>query len=210
MLCLSDNDLLLNLAAWNLLQEFTRYLEADHKVTRENIYVLESFVRQLKQDPWREKYGEKAIERAVRFCDSLPTLYALTYDEPVLTALSRVDNIDRGEALLAAVALKYESSLIATNDINFIAALEADPTVAPYRDALSGRILHLRQVIVSIYEMTSYKHLKPCITSQKNTDRCIYQAFSKDHSRAIADLHASVEDVRRLGGNLLYPIAPKN
>jgi hypothetical protein len=39
MLCLSDNDLLLNLAAWSLLEEFTHYVNDDLGIPREEINV---------------------------------------------------------------------------------------------------------------------------------------------------------------------------
>jgi hypothetical protein len=204
MLCLSDNDLLLNLAAWSLLEEFTRYVNDELGIPREEICVLDSFISQLeKGQPRWDKYGERTLERALKFCTPLPRIYKMEYDPAVLLSLKDIEDIDDGEAILTAVALKNATSIIATNDLRYIATLEADPAVTAYRNALTGRILHLRQVVRGLLDIYPSKHITPRISAAPSSDTRIRQAFGSSRN-TYADLNESIEEVKRLGRELIW------
>lgn len=207
MICLSDNDLLIHLAAWNLLAEFQALLQDKFGVAASDIYVLDSFVRQLQTNRrWEAQYGRNVLDRAERFCATLPRVYSLSYDRPTVIALSEVDDIDEGEAVLIAVALQHPDSMILTNELRFLGALASgDPVCIPYCAALQGRILHLRQIVEELLEQKGFRHLESCIKPQRNSDIRIVSAFqgSADNARRI--LREAVEEVGRLGPGLLVP-----
>jgi hypothetical protein len=210
MLCLSDNDLLLNLAAWNLLPEFVEYLKTDFKLAKDEIRILESFIRQLKTNSnWQNQYGDKVLERARTFCEDIPRL-SLTVDVSATIALHNA-GIDPGEAVLTAVAISHKDSIIATNDLRFIAQLEAHTELTEYRAQLKGRILHLRQVILGILEIKEYDFVRSRISPEicKSTDRRIYRIFSQgDRSRAFRGIKDAIEEARLEAKDLLYVKEP--
>lgn len=205
MICLADNDLLLHLAAWNLLAEFQALLQDRFGTAAENVYVLEGFVRRLKAEnsAWERQYGRNALNRAVRFCEALPQVYSLPYDSATLIALEPVDDIDEGEAILIAVALQHPGSLILTNELRFLGALSSNPNCAPYVAALQGRILHLRQVIRELLTAKGFRALQSKIKPSQGSDLQIYRAFQGSASNAEQTLREAVEEAERMAAGML-------
>ncbi len=117
MICLSDNDLLLHLSAWNLLAEFQAFLRDTLHASSDDVYVLDAFVSRLRRGDtrWQAQYGQGALDRALRFCDTIKQVYSLPHDRSVVAALGKVDAIDPGEAILIAVAHQHPGSLILGN-----------------------------------------------------------------------------------------------
>ncbi|WP_395140035.1 hypothetical protein, partial [Armatimonas sp.] len=208
VICLSDNDLLIHLAAWNLLSEFQALLQDKFSITASDIYVLDSFVRQLQTNKkWESQYGQNVLGRAERFCTSLPRVYSLPYDRPTVIALSEVDDIDEGEAVLIAVALQHPDSMILTNELRFLGALASgDPVCVPYCAALQGRILHLRQIVEELLEQKGFRHLESCIKPRSNSDTRIFRAFQGSADAARSAMREAVREVERLGPGLLIPL----
>ncbi len=208
MICLSDNDLLLHLSAWNLLAEFQAFLRDTLHSSPSDVYVLDAFVARLRRGDvrWQAQYGQGAIDRALRFCDTVKQVYSLPHDRTVVTALGRVDAIDPGEAILIAVAHQHPGSLILTNELRFLAALATEAECATYHAALQNRIVHLRQIVLALLDAKGHRYLESRVKPQTKSDARIYRAFQKDAADARAALHEAIAEAERIGSGLLYSL----
>jgi hypothetical protein len=204
VICLADNDLLLQLGAWNLLTEFQAFLQTKWNAAPSDIYILNGLVRRLQQENsrWERQYGRPALDRVARFCEGLSRVYDLPHSAEVVIALSEVEKIDEGEAVLIAVAVQHPGSLILTNEWNFLSAL-SDPACTPYREALQGRVLHLRQIIYHFLTDKGFRALEPRIKQAPRSDGRIYQVFQGSAGRAQQDLRDAVEEVERIALGML-------
>lgn len=206
MICLADNDLLIQLGAWDLLGEFQAFLQKRFGVLPADIYILDGFVRRLQKEnsPWERQYGKAALERVARFCSGVSRVYNLPHDAGVIATLSSddIDNIDEGEAVLIAVAIHNPESFILTNEWRFLAGL-SHPDCTQYHLALQGRVLHLRQIIYLFFQEKNFSFMKPKISQAQKSDALIYRAFQGTASQAQHTLKGAVEEVERIARGML-------
>ena len=210
MICLSDNDIILHLAAWNLLAEFQAFLQEILHAALGDVYVMTAFVRRLEKGDarWEAQYGKAALDRALRFCQSVKTIASLPHDRSVVVALQHFDAIGPGEAILIAVAHQHPGSLILTNEWRFLSALSTEADCAAYHTTLQGRVVHLRQVAMYFLDTKGHKFVAERVKPQTKSDSTIHRAFLQNAADTRATLSQSVAEVERIGRGMLWSPPP--
>lgn len=150
MIYLQDNDFLLKLGAWNLLEPAMQVLRA----LPNNVRILDTLAAQL-QEPrpdWQTQYGDAVIKRVLNFVGKVPPIGNMPYDIAELVTLNRVPKIDVGEALLFAVTANLPAYRVVTGDKQCLYALHNAPACAPIATRLRGNVLHLEQIVYRLVE----------------------------------------------------------
>jgi hypothetical protein len=147
---LVDNDLVLKLAARNLLQEICRLHGLDTANTRRLASLR--FVGPKKIQ--KQKLPSRISSRILRFCDTYRAIEELV-DATLLERLSS-PKIDPGEALLLANAIASGEALVLTGDKRCVRALAADPSLAFAREALLGRVEILETIYLQLIDSLGF------------------------------------------------------
>ena len=146
MVCLSDNDVILKLAACNLLDDVWGGLG----VSKTDVYVLPTAKHKLgvsKNPKWaQERFGNETFSRLRDFF-----LWArdidVEIDQADLQSLLEVEGIDSGEAVLFAASASLEASRILTGDKRSLRALASDLSCRPVAARLVGRVICFEQIV---------------------------------------------------------------
>ena len=140
MIVFVDNDAILKLAAWDLLDLLVEILRVEKQALR----VLPTLKYQLNSTKWIEKYGIEACQKVRAFIADLPELEE---NAALADSLPKCKGIDTGEKLLLAATTNTEVFFLTTGDKNFLRAL---PNAAGY-GALVGnlerRVVCLEQIL---------------------------------------------------------------
>lgn len=183
MIYFSDNDILLKLAAWNLIAEALAAIN----VFESEIYVLPTFHDQLKRRKrvWVEKYGESTIERALRFVERVTIIGDDLIDDAEVALLGAVPNLDSGEAVLFAATARSPDFLVFTGDKRCLYAVYQSETTTKVAARIRGRVLHLEQVIFRLVEKQGVNVVRDKVKSAPKVDLLISGAFGPrgDNSR---------------------------
>lgn len=166
-LVLTDNDIISKLAHWRLLESLTSAFNCSIS----QIYTLPSLVIRAR----------KAIEKPDQlFRDSETASYAYAFlkqlsvqvapDPQTVADLQQNPNIDYGEALLIAIALTENKSLIATGDKRAIASIGGLQAKGQLLE-LRGRIVCLEQLLNCFTQLLSFSVVQKCIKNLPDIDR---------------------------------------
>lgn len=166
-LVLTDNDVISKLAHWRLLENLTNVFNC----SIDQIYTLPSLVIRAK----------KAITKPDKlFRDSETANYAYTFlsqlsvqvtpDPQTVADLQLNPNIDYGEALLIAIALTQDKSLIATGDKRAIASIGGLQAQGQLLE-LRGRVVCLEQLLSCFTRLLSFNVVQSCIRNLPDLDK---------------------------------------
>ena len=207
MICLTDNDVLLKLATWNLLEETVEVLET----TREEIFVLPTAKYKIKTDRRGElaaRHGPEGIGRALDFIDSVQTITKGS-DPDEQAAMIAVKGIDEGEELLFSATRDEDAFLIATGDKRSLKALADAPTCAAIYDRLCGRVICLEQIVARLIPHVGFEYARSQIVPFRECDTGMKSTFGSGHLAEEANvqrsLAARINDLHFQVGSLLVP-----
>lgn len=199
-----DNDLILKLAEYNLLNQLASLLRTESK----NMYVLD----------WAGRYFEKkrkylvngtnpthtnaGIDRALEFANSALHITEGSNDE-IHDALVPIDDIDPGETEIISAALTWTlNPLVLTGDKRCLRALASEGSLSDIRDRLSNRIGCLEEVVRSIIVVDGFSSVfKGVKAAPQGCDIYIWRTLEDlglpDWERAILRLDQEVCAVER-------------
>lgn len=207
MICLTDNDVLLKLAAWNLLEETIAVLET----TREEIFVLPTAQYKIKKDSRGElvaKYGEAGIRRVLDFIASVQKI-SQGSDPEEQAAMIAVNGIDDGEELLFAATKELDVFLVATGDKNSLRALASAPTCTAIYERLCGRVICLEQIVARLISSVGFEEARTRIVPFRECDTSIKAAFGSgslaEETNVQRSLAKRINDLHSEVGHLLVP-----
>ena len=210
MSCVTDNDFVIQLAAWNLLNEFQAFLRDSLGVAEADIYVLDALPARIhKGDTKLERqYGNGALARVQRFCENKGRVRSLPSDPSLLASIASVQAIDPGEAILIATAAQTPGTYLATNEWRFLEALATHPDqCAAAHDALKGRVLHLKQFIRYLLDAKGFQALKNVVTPANGSDIIIQRAFAQNAAGARATLDEEIATLQRIAKGMLADLS---
>ncbi len=178
MLLLCDNDILLKLAACDLLGEAISMLGA----TREDIRILPSFPYMLKKTKSRDRfvarYDEPAVLRLEKFIDGLAILESEHVSIEMLATLQGIADIDEGEIqIFAAGAVAIDAYYILTGDKRSIRSLATSEECRSIAEQIAGHIICLEMVIASFICRNGFDYVKAHVVPARSCDTALMSVF---------------------------------
>jgi hypothetical protein len=204
-LILLDNDALLKLARYGLLDEAIAVFGCtitDVRVLATAKYVLFPAKNRLILCEDEESYS-----RLADFLSNVKPLDAKLANPELLDTLTTVQNIDTGEALLLAVAASAKNTLIITGDKRSLAALCSDTSLVHISTALAGRVVSM-EVLFSDLVKHQFAYIQERVKSKPNVDKALNIAFgvsiSANYEAVQGALASYINHLRTVTENLLY------
>jgi hypothetical protein len=173
VVCFLDNDVLLKLAGFELLDEAIAAL----KISPDNLYVLESARFVFRDSPSViAQYSQSVRDRAITFVKSCHGV--LTDVESCdFIALSKLKNLDEGEAGLLTATNGVESFVLITGDKRCLKALANGVGIATIQQRLRGRVICLEQVILVLIQLLGFEVVKARVVPMRDCDKSLKACF---------------------------------
>ena len=198
MIVYLDNDELLKLVAWDLLDETLKVLGA----TRDDVRILGSAkfrLRKCRSDP---KYGGSTtfVRLELLYAD-----LACIQDEPDGYAdLVAVNGIDQGEGMLIGHATSTECAYLTTGDKRCLKALTA-PELSAYRSKLAGKVVCVEAAIEALIHSVGFERVRDQVLTVPGCDMSIAVAFgSRMATSKESALEALEHYIDELPSDLLF------
>lgn len=210
MLCLSDNDLILKLAEFDLLGDAVEVLG----VTRKDVLILPRAKRVFPSKVGKT-HTRDGVDRAMKFIAGLELVEQVDPQEHIILQRAKfIENgiefkIDPGEATLFAATKLLDDVLVATGDKKCLRALHACADCAPIISWLEARVICLEQVILRLIDHKGYKWVQSRV-GRGVGDKSMEQAFADGRAdwpevECRKWLDAYVADLKQKTGCLLVP-----
>ena len=198
-----DNDVLIKLASADLLSDFL----VAFSIQPDDVYVLPSAEYYFKRSRViSQRYDEATILRAVQFAKSATLINAGvslidTVDESEVALLSKIPDIDSGEAILFAATHGQVDFLLTSGDKRALVALVEAKSCKRIVKRLSGKVLSFEQVIVQLIEKAGFERVAKAVVSAKYcSDKTLKLVFSPQQGNSevlvLGGLKSYVEDLR--------------
>lgn len=177
MTLLADNDIILSLAAFDLLGETCAWLRIDPSA----VEVLATARYRLRDPRLAKQYGNEGVKRAVAFVEEA-NIVAIPADrkefDTLLGAPDKGYNIDPGEAILfAATAVQQADFLLATGDKRCLTDLVRYPGTGAVCARLSQRVLCLEYVLLQLIERLNFDVIQKRVWDVRRCNGAVRQAF---------------------------------
>jgi hypothetical protein len=180
MLCLSDSDLVIKLAEFDLLDATFAML----KVPRANVRVLAELPNVLRGVRIYSKHTRDGIQRALDFVKGIKTLDKIDRHEHILlqsvsaTYRGRPIKIDGGEAILYGATKFLQDFIVATGDKRSLRALASDVRCQDICNRLRGRVLCLENLLLKLIEAEGFTFVQKRVAPMCSCDDCVEEAFA--------------------------------
>jgi hypothetical protein len=211
MIVLIDNDVILKLCKWDLLNELIDHLG----VPAENIVHLPTCEHVLCPSANHAKAlkrcgNEETINRIKAFCSATKAA-PRPADAALLELLNNIPEIDVGEIVLFTLGVEWPGSITFIGDKRSLLALAASPSANKICESLSGRLKCLEQILAELLlaygEMVKVK-VRGCLSA----DRAVAMAFGSVESTTDADIFVGLLSYYNFllesTGRLLAPFPP--
>ncbi|PMB10303.1 hypothetical protein CEN49_04410 [Fischerella thermalis CCMEE 5273] len=204
-LILIDNDALLKLARYGLLDESIALFGC----VPTSVRVLATAKYSLFPAKNRLRFckDEESAARLEAFLRSSIPLDAGAADPDLLDALNAVQNIDAGEALLLAVGATDENTLVITGDKRSLTALCTNDSVTQIANALVGRVVTM-EVLFSYLVEYQFAHVQDCVRSNPDVDIALRIVFGVSNPTSFESvqegLSSYIKNLRAVTRTLLY------
>ena len=205
MICLADNDLIIKLAAIDLLLEGFKAIGA----TQHEVQVLPRAGRFILHH--RERLSNQwtiaGFNRAFDFVSTAATLAGIPSPGDLAT-LNAIHDIDTGEAQLFECAYRQKGSIIATGDKRCLRALaNAAPTCPNICEGLSNRVICFEQLLYRLIEDQGYGPVRGRASLVQESDAGFSSIFfdgdGTPEDAAMEKLRDSLNEISTSTGMLL-------
>ncbi len=200
-----DNDALLKLAQYGLLEEALRSLNC----TPGDVRVLPTARYSLipQKDRLRRCKDEASAGRLEAFLMSVGVLDPSAVDAMLMDELIALPGVDVGEAQLFAAAATQSAALIVTGDKRALAALCSAPTVANAVTALSGRIVAVEMVFAMLTD-GDFSITQSRVRAKPEVDKALTAIFGASAPASLDSVREGLRSyqghLRTITGDLLY------
>lgn len=209
--CLIDNDVLLKVCAYDLVDEFLELFASKLLILPTAPFVVENVIKRTR------RINDKA--RAIAGLRRLVAAAAIV--EPngdEIEAAAELEEqahqgsfeLDGGESILFALLSNNKAQVLLTGDKRAITALEhVAPSLSGHASVV-GKVVGLEQLIAAIIEKKSPEEIAPKICSEPDVDKAIAICFrcssgNFDPNSTMEGLASYIGDLRRAAPTLLMP-----
>lgn len=205
---LVDNDVILELASYNLFWDMITSLNTSQKDIRVLPTASDFFGGSSRL---RRKYKEQSIQSAKSIADKCQKIDQGSIDISELPCLS-VEGIDSGEALLVAATKEEANFYILTSDKRFLKAL-SNFNLANIKQRLCQRIICLEQLLINLISNDNdFDKIRRRIISSDLCNQNIAEVFADGKltkkETALVILEDRVKELRSVTGDLLIESLP--
>lgn len=204
MVCFFDNDIILKLTAYGMMDEALECLKMDWS----NVRVLESarfvFERSKKL---KKKHSESILLSAIDFVEKCATISSQDSDEYRLLMKEIKNDIDPGEATLIAATFQEFGSFLATGDKRCLKALATIECLQTIHEGLQNRVICLEQIICQLIEIKGFDWVLEKVLPNLECDKAVKAAFgsgSKSQCETVRrTLNSYIQDLRTESSGIL-------
>lgn len=200
LICLSDHDLILKLAACDLLDDALESLGC----ARDSVYVLATAPYVVR--PKAQKLGAQVAARVNEFFTHAKLIDWEPPPEEMLLFEDKL-GIDSGEAILFASTAILTDFVLATGDKRCVLAMAGDPELAAIVRRVSGRVVCFEQIIQRCIRLRGFEVVSSKVMPARDCDKSLFAIFGTGLV-ATADsveqgLNSYISDLRVKSGALL-------
>lgn len=201
---LPDNDVLIKLATFDLVDEAAKALGVNFSET----YILPTakYVFRVKNPAKAaNKYGAKAASRLADIVRSTKEISWVDHED--VQKFETIAGIDPGEAVLFSATKERDDFLIATGDKRCIKTLVAHPQCTDIVERVAGKVVCFEQVIGRTCGNAGFALVRERVCPALSCDGTIGNAFANGLSTvegdAIAYLDGRTQELRMLARDIL-------
>jgi len=205
----ADTDAVAKLAAWELFDGACELLD----VVASEVCLLPAAAYQFgknRGNRYSDRYGEDGRLRALRAFENGRTDYPLNEaDNDLLIDVAQRTGfaVDGGERVLIAATLHHDGTILTTGEKRALRALHAEPECADICQRLSGRVLHVEQVVLRLFDVIGFEEVRARIVPVRQCDAAIRAAFGSGLASSRGEtegyLTSTIEELRLATGDLL-------
>jgi hypothetical protein len=204
VICFFDNDVLLKLSAFGLLDEALAALFFNP----ENLYVLSTARYVFRQNrKVSAKYDELIRDRAIEFVKSCQMVIPQESDE--FKVLERF--LDVGEATLIAATRDVPSFVLMTGDKRCLQSLAVRSEISEAYERLQGRVICLEQVLLLLIRRSGFDWVKARVLPMRDCDQSLKACFGSGtlaiEENVVAALEGYIEALRQAAPGLLADLS---
>ncbi|XZN94361.1 MAG: hypothetical protein ACM65K_15815 [Microcoleus sp.] len=201
-ICFVDNDIILKLAACNLFEEAL----TSFNLTKADVRVLPSASFKFRKDNRLAKiYTMVGVERAIEIVKSCVSIEQ-SPNAAEIEALTAIEGIDAGEAVLFATTDTANKFYILTGDKRCLKAL-ASSSLKDIKYRISGRVLCFEQIILRLIETCGFAEVKAKVVPVRECDTALKVAFGSGEQSTVENtiftLQKYIEELRDMTQELL-------
>ena len=174
MIVLSDNDIVLKLAAFDLLDAALSLLQ----VAPSDVFVLDTakYVFRKNRDKFAGKYTLAGMDRAIAFVENARQVTEAP-DITARTALANIEKLDPGELILYLTAVAAPGSLLLTGDKNSVRALATNPVARPTFEQLTQHVICLEEIIRALITTVNFQTVRASVVPVRECDKMLQSVF---------------------------------
>lgn len=210
-----DNDIILKLATCSLFEKTLETFE----VKTNQVKILETFLYKFSKESKRKRTNNLVtynIDAAIKIAKNCNKLSAIYINQEYFMALQKIEEIDRGEAILLSYAsyLNQQGNLnyLLTGDKRCLKALN-NTTINNIIQPLEGKIWCLEQLILKNIEVYGFTCIQQNIYPVRDCDNNLKLIFGysieSPKNEVIEALKSEIRMLTQETGNLLYPYPAK-
>jgi hypothetical protein len=210
MIFLHDVDIVLKLAACDMLQALPTLLECDEADLR----ILDTAKFKIRQLGRQKRYRKEVVQSALAFCEAREVVPQVENVELLTALVDLGPGIDAGEAVLFAIASEKTDACVLTGDKRSIQLLGSHPSEPAQSAGLKGRILCFEQILLRYEACFGYEKLRLACCAATDADGVLRLAFSNGlatiHEHAIECLESQIRDLSEKSRGLILPPPPSS
>jgi hypothetical protein len=186
-----DVDILLKLAACELLGDLEELLAAD----RSEVRVLGTAIYKIRQLGKKGVYPERVISVAIRFCEDHAEMPALSDTASAESLAAMGAGMDAGEVILFSSALENAGSRVVTGDKRALRTLGNLGEEHDLVRRLRGRIVCFEELLLRVLDAHGFDYLCKHCHAGMAYDGVLRLAFrsglATDQAEALAGIHSA-------------------
>lgn len=210
-----DNDVLLKLACFGLLDKLLEALRVD----ADNAYILGAakfVIRRAIDRRFSENNKQRASAQFESFISAVnqvePTEDEIGFATEIEDAAIRNGvEVDVGESLLTSITIKRSIELLATGDKRAIVGLEKLIALMPSLEEIKGRVACFEQIMQALASLVGIDEIRDRVCSEPETDIALTMCCSCSNPSAAATslldgLTSYIKNIRDNAPNILASI----
>ncbi|HLP87873.1 MAG TPA: hypothetical protein VK184_04595 [Nostocaceae cyanobacterium] len=203
-----DNDIIIELASYNLFWEMIASLQASQKDFRV-LPTASSYIDGSSK--LRRKYKQESLQFGKRIADSIQVIDHNLIDQSELLSLN-LEGIDSGEALLVAATKGEDNAYLLTCDKRFLKTLSKS-NLNIIKERLSKKIICLEQLLINLINNNDdFDKIRRRIIASDLQNQNIFETFKNGKlttkEQALQILEEFTKELRQQTGDLLVDSLP--
>ncbi|NET57356.1 MAG: hypothetical protein F6K47_14670 [Symploca sp. SIO2E6] len=201
-LCFVDNNIILQLAAYNLFEDAINSLN----ITWTDLRVLNTAIHVFRGKNIKRRYSSETVKRAISIVERCQTI--LRQPTAELELLLKVNGMDEGESALIVATATESMFWLITGDKRCLEALTNESSIATIRQRLVGRTICLEQILLKLISVHGCDYVQKRVLVTPDCEKAIKISFGwstpADEASILEALNNYINDLQRKSQGLLF------